>query len=92
MSVSIGWIFFLAGLIGSAKVLSAKHLSEVTGYGKANENGSHTEVPMKLWVRILILVLNLCVAIGGAMAINHKHNWNPFAPCVNCKIDGGSVS
>ena len=92
MSISLGWLFFLAGILGSVKVLYAKSIADVSGYQEGRENRQEARAPMRMWVRLLVLALNLSVAIGGAVAISQKHNWNPFKPCPTCKLDGGPVS
>jgi hypothetical protein len=90
MHLSSGWIFLLAGIFGASKASRAKSLSEVDEF---HENADQAaERPMMVRTRVLILLLNVAIALGGAVAITKMHNWNPLAPCPQCRLDGGAVS
>ena len=89
MNISLGWIFFLGGIVGFVRVAYARNLAEL-GIGRAE--ASEEKKPMSKLQRLLLLLLNLSLLVGGAMLIHHNHNWNPFTPCPTCKKDDGAVS
>ena len=93
MNFSLGWIFFLGGIAGFIRILRAKSLPEFSpNYDRKVNQDEATRAPMVLWVKLLLLGMNLLLVAGGAVAISRKHDWNPFAPCTSCKRDNGAVS
>lgn len=91
MHVSFGWIFLLGGIAGTVTVLRARSVADLENWPNSEAKKSRT--PMSRRVRLLVLVLNLLLAVGGAAVIQKQHNWNPFAPCPSCvRNDDGVVS
>ena len=92
MNLSFGWLLFLGGIVGVIRVSRASRISEISNYENPISSAPNDKQRMKPLVKILLFILNLAIAIGGASYINSKHNWNPFAPCPLCKTDSGAVS
>jgi hypothetical protein len=92
VSISLGWIFFLGGIFGTAKILRSSDWRDFNESHEDEPETRHPNRPIKPLAKALILLLNVALCLGGAASIQRKHNWNPFKPCPTCKLDGGAVS
>jgi hypothetical protein len=93
MGLSLGWLLFLGGALGTVRVLRAKTFSWANEVDTVvTEEDRKREVPMTPVKRWVLVTICLLLAIIGAVLIQRQHNWNPFAPCPSCKNDGGAVS
>jgi hypothetical protein len=81
MSLPLGWLLFLGGIIGAFRVLVSKTFSWVNDVDlRPTEEDRKREVPMtprKRWILILICVTAIVI---GAFLIQRWHEWNPFHP------------
>jgi hypothetical protein len=93
MGLSLGWLLLLGGALGTIRILRAKTFSWMNDVDTViTEEDRKREVPMTPFRRWTLVLICLLLTIVGAILIQRKHNWNPFARCRLCMNDNGAVS
>jgi hypothetical protein len=81
MSISFGWFCLVGGVLGAARVATAKKFFRsdfANSDGVVNEGDYTTEIRLTVVRRWMIVAVCAVIAVVGALMIQHDNNWNPF--------------
>jgi hypothetical protein len=91
MGLSLGWLLFVGGILGSIRVLRAKTFSWANYVDTVvTEEDRKREAPMTPLKRRVLVAICLLLAIVGAVFIQRTHSWNPFAPAPQARAATGA--